>query len=122
MDLILFLVDERGSVDRKRKAELVRSTHDEVQLQIEKNNEHYASQDNKLWISVTIEPRDWVHMRKEHFPPERMSKLQLRRDGLFEVLEKFNDNAHKLDLLGEYNISSTFIVFDLSLFHSQWRI
>ena len=32
------------------------------------------------------------------------------------VYSHHNDNAYKLDLLGEYNISATFNVFDLSLF------
>ena len=55
-------------------------------------------------------------MRKERFPAHRWSKLHPRWDGPFQVLERINDNAYKLDLLGEYNISVTFNVFDLSLF------
>ena len=55
-------------------------------------------------------------MRKERFPARRWSKLHPRRDGQFQVLEKINDNAYKLDLPGEYNISATFKVSDLSPF------
>ena len=55
-------------------------------------------------------------MRKERFPARRRSKLHPRGDGSFQVLVRINDNAYKLDLLGEYNISATFKVFDLSLF------
>ena len=55
-------------------------------------------------------------MRKERFPARRRSKLHPRGDGPFQVLEKINDNAYKLDLPGEYNISATFNVFDLSPF------
>ena len=55
-------------------------------------------------------------MRKERFPARRRSKLHPRGDGLFQVIERINDNAYKLDLPGEYNISATFNVFDLSLF------
>ena len=55
-------------------------------------------------------------MRKEIFLACRRSKLHLKRDGPFQVLERINDNAYKLDLLGEYNISATFNVSDLSLF------
>jgi hypothetical protein len=55
-------------------------------------------------------------MRKERFPVKRLSKLLPRGDGPFQVLERINDNAYKLDLPGEYNVSATFYVFDLSPF------
>ena len=55
-------------------------------------------------------------MRKERFPTHRRSKLHPRGDGPFQVLERVNDNVYKLDLLGEYNISATFNVFDISHF------
>jgi len=48
-------------------------------------------------------------MRKERFPAQRKSRLQSRGDGTFQVLEKINDNAYKLDLPREYgNISAIF--------------
>jgi len=37
-----------------------------------------------------------------------------RADGPFEVLERINDNAYKVDLPGEYGLSTTFNVTDLS--------
>ena len=55
-------------------------------------------------------------MRKERFPAQRRSKLNPRGDGPFQILEKINDNAYKVDLPGEYNVSATFNVADLSLF------
>jgi hypothetical protein len=39
-----------------------------------------------------------------------------RGDDPFQVLERINDNAYKLDLPGEYNVSATFNVTDLSHF------
>ena len=39
-----------------------------------------------------------------------------RGDGLFQVLERINNNAYKLDFLGEYTVSATFNVTDLSPF------
>ena len=55
-------------------------------------------------------------MRKERFPVRRRSKLHLRGDGPFHVLERINDNAYKLELPGEYNISATYNVSDVSPF------
>ena len=55
-------------------------------------------------------------MRKEWFPNERRSKLLPRGDEPCEVLERINDNAYKLDLPGQYNVSATFNVPDLSPF------
>jgi hypothetical protein len=53
-------------------------------------------------------------MRKERFPVHRRTKLHPRGDGHFQILEKINDNAYKVDLPGEYNVSATFNVSDLS--------
>ena len=58
-------------------------------------------------------------MRKERFPEQRKSKLQPRGDGPFQVLERINDNSYKVKLPGEYNVSSTFNVSDLSLFDAE---
>ena len=57
-----------------------------------------------------------MHIRKERFPAQRCSKLLPRGDGPFQVLERINDNTYKLDLPGEYNVSATFNVTDLSPF------
>ncbi|PON34317.1 hypothetical protein PanWU01x14_345340 [Parasponia andersonii] len=75
-------------------------------------------QANKGRHKLIFEPRDWVwlHMRKERFPVQRHSKLLPRGNGPFQVLERINDNAYKLDLPGEYNVSATFNVTNLSPF------
>ena len=55
-------------------------------------------------------------MHKERFPAQRRSKLLPRGDCPFQVLERINNNAYKLDLPGEYTVSATFNVTDLSPF------
>jgi hypothetical protein len=84
----------------------MKSIHEMVQLQILQKNEKFASQANKGQRRVIFEPGDWVwvHMRKERFPAHRRTKF----------LEKINDNAYKVDLPCEYNVSATFNVYDLS--------
>ncbi|KAG6723850.1 hypothetical protein I3842_03G227900 [Carya illinoinensis] len=108
----------RSSLDGQKKAELVKSLHERVRLQIAQKNEMVASQENKGRRCVIFEPGDWVwvHMRKERFPAHRRTKLHSRGDGPFQILEKINDNAYKVDLPGEYNVSATFNVSDLSPF------
>ena len=51
-----------------------------------------------------------MHLRKERFPSHRHSKLNPREDGPFQVLERINDNAYKIDLRGEYNVISLILM------------
>ena len=121
LDLLPLPVDARVSLDGHNKAEMVKKLHESVRQHIEKKNEQYATKANKGRRQVIFEPGDWVwvHMRKERFPARRRSKLQPRGDGPFQVLQRINDNAYKLDLPGEYNISATFNVSDLSPFEES---
>ncbi|KAK7379835.1 hypothetical protein VNO78_34255 [Psophocarpus tetragonolobus] len=107
--------------EAQAKAEYVKKLHEQVKAQIKKKNESYARQANKGRKKIVFQPGDWVwvHMRKERFPKQRKSKLQPRGDGLFQVLEKINDNAYKIDLPDKYNVSATFNVFDLTLFDAD---
>jgi len=42
------------------------------------------------------------------------SKLMPWADGPFEIIEWINDNCYKVDLPGDYGVSATFNVADLS--------
>ena len=42
-----------------------------------------------------------------------------RGDGPFHVLERIGDNAYNLDLLGEYGVSATFNISDLTPFDAD---
>jgi len=37
-----------------------------------------------------------------------------RGDGPYKIMQKIDDNAYKIELIGEMNISTTFNVVDLS--------
>ena len=42
-----------------------------------------------------------------------------RSDGPFEILEKIGSNAYEVDLPGEYGVSTTFNVADLSPYYDE---
>ena len=99
-------------------ADFVSHIHEKAKQNIEKRIEQYANQANKGVKKVVFEPRDgvWLYMRKKWFSIQRHSELPPRGDGPFQLIERINDNAYKLDLLGEYNVSRSFNVADLSPF------
>ncbi len=63
-------------------------------------NEKYRIAGSKGQKEIKLEPGDlvWLHLRKDHFPELRKSKLMSHAAGPFKVLEKINDNAYRLDL------------------------
>ncbi|RDX69704.1 hypothetical protein CR513_51138, partial [Mucuna pruriens] len=73
------------------KAKFVRELHAKVQANIEKRMGNMQGKQIK-----------GVHRRKERFPTQRKYMLQPRGDGTFQVLERINDNAYKLDLSNAY--------------------
>jgi len=92
-----------------------------VKERIEKFNEQAKSHADKHRKEVHFQPGDlvWIHLRKERFPSKRKSKLMPSSNGPFEVLEKIGPNAYKVDLPGEYKVSATFNVADLSPYYEQ---
>ena len=58
----------------------------------------------------------WLHLRKDHFPNQRKSKLMPRGDGPFQVLKRINDNAYELDMPDTFLGSHTFNISDLNPF------
>ncbi|KAL4386530.1 hypothetical protein GQ457_09G017590 [Hibiscus cannabinus] len=104
------------SKDGKARADYVKRLHQQVKENLERRTRQYEKQANKGRKRVTFDVGDWVwvHFRKERFPAQRRLKILPRGDGPFQVLEKVNDNAYKLDLPGDYIVSATFNVSDLS--------
>lgn len=115
LDLVSLPLKEQSSLDGKKKAEYVRRLHAKAKENVEKKTKLYAKHANKGRKELIFEVGDlvWVHLRKDRFPEERKSKLMPRVDGPFEVIQRINNNAYRLDLQGKYNTSSAFNVSDL---------
>jgi len=95
---------------------LIKKVHEQVRLHIKEKTTKYTKQANKWRKMVRFEPEDlvWIHISKGRFPSKRKSKLMPRVDGSFRIIEKVNDNAYKVDLPDDYNVSTTFNVKDLT--------
>ena len=101
--------------------EEIQKLHELVKVKIEKITHSYTAQANKHKREKLFKPGDlvWIHLRKERFPTKRKTKLMPRADGPFEILEKINDNAYKVELPGDYGVSATFNVADLSPYEAD---
>jgi len=51
----------------------------------------------------------WIHLRKNGFTSKRKSKLQEKEDVPFQVLERINYIAYKIDLPLDYCIFGLFL-------------
>jgi len=124
IDLIPLPFEKRVSLDGKKKAKTVRQLHKGVQLQIKKKNRLHASKLNKGCKQIVFQPGDWVwvHTRNKQFFNQRKSKLQPYGDGPFQVLERINDKAYKIDLVGKYGVSVIFNIADLTLFDTSFDL
>ncbi|KAL4377705.1 hypothetical protein GQ457_02G026650 [Hibiscus cannabinus] len=84
--------------DGQSKAEFVKKLHQQVKENLDKRTQQYEKRANKAQRSFQLLPRG---------------------DGPFQIVEKVNDNVYKLDLSGEYTVSATFNISDLTPFHDS---
>ena len=116
LDLTSLPIDKQFSGDAEDHAEHIKQVHSQVQTKIEQSNKKYKERADRRRKKVVFKAGDLVliHLRKARFHTGKYSKLQPRADSPFRVLERINDNAYKIELPGDYNVSRTFNVADLS--------
>jgi len=121
LDLTPRPMDHKPNVDTAARLEQITKIHELVRSKIEKTNVVYQAQANNHKKRVVFQLGDLVriHLRKERFPSKKKNKLMPRADGPFEVLECINDNAYKVDLPGDYGVSTTFNVADLKAYQND---
>uniref|UniRef100_A0A2N9H3H4 Integrase catalytic domain-containing protein n=1 Tax=Fagus sylvatica TaxID=28930 RepID=A0A2N9H3H4_FAGSY len=103
------------------EAKEIKKLHEQIRRSILKKNEKYSKQANKHRKPAAFKEGDlvWIHLRKERFPSKRSSKLMPRADGPFRVLQRIGENAYKIELPGDYGVSATFNVSDLSPYYED---
>jgi len=92
-------MDEKPSVEANKRVEEIQKLHELVKSKKEKSNASCQAQANKYKKRVVFQPRDlvWIHLGKERFLSKHKNKLMPTADGSFEVLERVNDNAYKVN-------------------------
>ena len=121
MDLAPHATTKQFSGDVGVRAKEIKKLHEDVRLKIEKQNAKYVEQANKRKKFVEFEVGDlvWIHLRKDRFPSSKFGKLKQRVDGPFKIIEKIGDNAYKLLLPDDYDISPILNVKDLRSYHDE---
>ena len=121
MDLATHATTKQFSGDAKVRDKEIKKLHEDVHLNIEKKNAKYVEQENRHKKLVEFEVRDlvWIHLRNDRFPSSKFGKLKPRVDGPFNIIEKIGDNAYKLELPVDYDISPIFNVKDLRPYHGE---
>jgi hypothetical protein len=60
-----------------------------------------------------------IYLGKEWFPRGTYHKLKYNKIGSCNILKKINDNAYKVNLPADLNISHVFNINDLYIFHGD---
>jgi len=109
------------SWEAEKRAEEIKDIHAQVRERIKKSNAQAMHQANKHNREAHFQLGDlvWIHLRKERFRSKCKSKIMPRSDGPFEILQKVGPNAYKVDSPGEYGVSATFNVADLSPYFEE---
>uniref|UniRef100_A0A2N9EGL5 RNA-directed DNA polymerase n=1 Tax=Fagus sylvatica TaxID=28930 RepID=A0A2N9EGL5_FAGSY len=121
LELAPLPVTKHFSGDAEERAKEIKKLHEQIRGSILRNNEKYSKQANKHRKPAAFKEGDlvWIHLRKERFPFKRSSKLMPRADGPFRVLQRIGENAYKIELPGDYGVSATFNVSDLSPYYED---
>jgi len=79
------ILDDVLCKDGFEKASIIKDLHNHIKLQIEKKVGKYAENGNKRRKALVFEIGDWVwlHLRNDHFPTQRKSKLMPHGEGPF---------------------------------------
>ena len=99
LDILPLPLQECINLDASACVTHLKKMHEDTRNTIECQVQRLATKlnFNKQPMVFNIGDQVWLHLRKDHFPQERKSKLHPRADGPFKVLARYNDKAYKID-------------------------
>jgi len=88
----------------------MKKLYEQVRAQIKQVNEQNKQKPNENHPCLDFKLGDliWLHFRKERFPSRRKNKYMARADGPYKVVQKVGENAYKIELRGDIQVSATF--------------
>jgi hypothetical protein len=122
IDLLPISSSVQDNFDATQHAEQILTLHRITKENIKRMNAKYKVAGDKGRKHIVFDVGDlvWLHLRKDHFPDLRKSKLMSRVAGPLKVLEKINDNAYKLELPAEMGmVSPSFNIVDLKPYFGE---
>ena len=100
-------------------AENIKKLHREVYDHLIQTTDSYKKAADKKRRQAHFNKGDlvMVHLKKSRFPTGTYNKLKDRQIGSFPILEKYGNNAFKIDLPPNIHIHPVFNVADLKPYH-----
>jgi hypothetical protein len=119
--LVPFLTTIQFNGDAEERAKEIKKLQEQIQDHIKKQNEKYRMQANKHRKLAAFKEGDlvWINLRKEWFLAKWQSELLPWADGPFKVLQRIWKNTYKIELPGDYGVSTTFNISDLSSYEEN---
>jgi hypothetical protein len=109
-------------MDASARSTYLKKVHEETRSTIEHQVQCLAHKLNINKHPMVFNEGDlvWLHLRKDRFPNARKSKLLPRADGPFNVLNRNNNNAYKIDIpRDKHTLSDIITVKHLPTFHGD---
>jgi len=107
------------SIAAKHMADRVKAIQEEVRKKLEASNaKNKAAADWKRRPKLFKEgDLVMLYLRKGRLPVGTFDKLTDKKYGPYQILQKINDNAYRVDLPAEMAISPTFNIADIFEYH-----
>ena len=96
----------------------IKEVQDQVKLQLQNSNLKYKefADQKRREVQFKVGNLVWAYLKKEILPQMKHTKLLPKKVGPCQILEKYGQNAYKIQLPTDIGISPIFNVCDLTLY------